>query len=36
MKIEFKPDLNFVRFLVIAIMIVVGTKYDDLMILVGL
>lgn len=36
MKIEFNPDLNFVRFLVIAIMIVMGTQYDDIMLLVGL
>lgn len=36
MKIEFNPDLNFVRFLVISIMIVLGTQMDDLMILVGL
>jgi hypothetical protein len=36
MKIEFNPDLNFVRFLVIAIMILLGTQMDDIMILVGL
>jgi len=36
MKIEFNPDLNFVRFLVIAIMILMGTQYNEIMVLVGL
>lgn len=36
MKIEFNPDLNFVRFLVLAIMILMGTQYNEVMLLVGL
>ena len=36
MKIEFSPSPEFIKWVILALLIVGGVNYDDLMILVGL